>query len=88
MLVGVLCSIVMIMLSTALSTNFFGKVYAQDNEHYIVKKGDTLYRMAKHYGTTVEWLREKNDLLSNQIFIGPPILIIFNYSIRGFVDFC
>ena len=45
-----------------------------ENE-YIVKKGDTLYSIAKKYNTTVENLKKNNNLVSNIINIGDILVI-------------
>lgn len=41
-----------------------------DSKTYMVKKGDTLYKIAKDYNTTVESLSRLNGLKSNTIYIG------------------
>ena len=42
---------------------------------YIVKKGDSLYSIARKYNTTVDSLKKKNNLTSNNLSIGQKILI-------------
>ena len=42
--------------------------------YYTVKKGDTLYSIAKRFGTTVEMLKELNGLKSNTLSIGQKLL--------------
>ena len=42
---------------------------------YIVKKGDSLYSIAKKYNTTVDNLKKKNNLKTNNWSIGQKILI-------------
>lgn len=42
---------------------------------YIVKKGDSLYSIAKKYSTTVERIKELNNLKSNLINIGQVLII-------------
>lgn len=50
--------------------------YSSDNlDYYTVKSGDTLYSIAKKYGTTVENLKDINNLKSNIISINQKILI-------------
>ena len=44
-------------------------------KYYQVKKGDTLYSIAKKYETTVANLKKINDLTSNTISIGQKIII-------------
>ena len=41
-----------------------------DNINYQVKKGDSLYSIAKKYNTTVNELKTKNNLISNTLNIG------------------
>ena len=43
---------------------------SMDNNSYIVKKGDSLYSIAKTYNTTVDKLKEINNLTSNALAIG------------------
>jgi len=40
------------------------------NDEYLVKKGDSLYQIAKMYGITVNELKELNNLSSNLLSIG------------------
>lgn len=42
---------------------------------HTVQKGETLYSISKNYGTTVEDLKEINNLSSNEIFVGQNLLI-------------
>lgn len=42
---------------------------------YIVKKGDTLYAIAAKFGLTTDYLKEINDLTSNEIYIGQALKI-------------
>jgi len=42
---------------------------------YIVKKGDSLYSIAKKFNTTVDSLKKKNNLNTNNLSIGQKILI-------------
>ena len=45
-------------------------VKSEDGDYYIVKKGDTLWSIAKKYGMTVDKLKDINSLNSNMITIG------------------
>ena len=42
---------------------------------YIVKSGDTLSRIAKHYGTTVKAIESENDLSTTRIKVGQKLKI-------------
>ena len=42
---------------------------------YIVKKGDSLYSIAKKYNTTIDNIKKKNNLTSNLLSVGQKIII-------------
>lgn len=42
---------------------------------YIVKSGDTLYSIARKYNTTVDNIKQKNNLKSNTLSIGQTLTI-------------
>ncbi len=42
---------------------------------YTVKKGDSLYSIAKKYNTTVDNIKKKNNLKSNVLSIGQKLII-------------
>ncbi len=42
---------------------------------YIVEKGDTLYSIANKFGTTVDKIKELNDLTSNTLTIGDVLIV-------------
>ena len=44
-------------------------------EDYIVKKGDTLYSIAREYNTTVDELKKYNNLENNLLEIGRELII-------------
>lgn len=49
---------------------------SNDNQNiYIVKKGDTLYKIANMYGTTVNNLKALNNLKSNNLSIGQKLIV-------------
>ena len=45
------------------------------NTTYIVKKGDSLYSIAKKYNTTVDNIKRKNNLSNNLLSVGQKIII-------------
>ena len=47
---------------------------------YTVKKGDSLYSIAKKYNTTVDELKRINNLSSNLLSIGQKLIIPSNES--------
>ncbi|MFP4846934.1 glucosaminidase domain-containing protein [Winogradskyella sp. PE311] len=42
---------------------------------YTIEKGDTLYALAKRYGTSVERIKDLNNMTSNDLVIGEEIMI-------------
>ena len=48
----------------------YGEEYEPVNNTYIVKKGDTLYSIAKKYNLTVDELKKKNNLTTNSLSVG------------------
>lgn len=54
----------------------FGEEYIPDTvQTYTVKKGDSLYSIAKAYNTTVDGLKKKNNLTTNNLSIGQTLKI-------------
>lgn len=53
----------------------FGEDYIEDNQTYIVKKGDSLYSIAKRYNTTVDSIKKINNLKTNNLSIGQVLYI-------------
>ena len=47
---------------------------------YIVKKGDTLFRIANRFGVTVDALKRENDLLDNNLEVGQALKVNSNVS--------
>jgi len=45
------------------------------SNYYTVKKGDTLYSIARNYGVTVDAIKNANNLSSNNLTIGMNLLI-------------
>ena len=48
---------------------------ASGNINYTVQKGDNLYSIAKKYNTTVNEIKRKNNLTSNNLSIGQQLII-------------
>ena len=48
---------------------------ADNNKHYIVKKGDSLYSIARRNNMTVDELKSLNNLTSNILSIGQKLII-------------
>jgi len=42
---------------------------------HIIQPGDTLYKLAKHYNTSIKQLRELNALQSNRLVTGKRIRV-------------
>lgn len=55
----------------------FGASYVPENTGttYIVKKGDNLYSIASKYNTSVQSIKDKNNLTSNLLSIGQKLII-------------
>ncbi len=49
--------------------------FAQENERYTVKQGDTLFRIARQHGLTVNDLKQLNDLTTNTIRPGQVLIV-------------
>jgi LysM repeat protein len=47
----------------------------KNNSNYTVKKGDTLFSLAKKYSTTVSELKKENSLTSDRIMVGQKIKV-------------
>ncbi len=50
-------------------------MWRQPNISYIVKPGDSLFKIARSYGITVEQLKEYNGLVSDELYVGQQIFI-------------
>ena len=48
----------------------YTKPIEEKKETYTVKKGDNLYNIAKEYNTTVSEIKELNNLINNNLYIG------------------
>ena len=58
-------------------TEYAGYKYVPlvDSDYYVVKKGDTLWSIAKAYGLPVEKLKSLNNLTSNNLTIGDSLIV-------------
>lgn len=58
-------------------TEYAGYKYVSlaGSDYYVVKKGDTLWSIAKAYGLTVERLKSLNNLTSNNLTIGDSLIV-------------
>ena len=45
------------------------------NNTYVVKKGDSLYSIAKKFNTSVDFIKKKNNLATNSLSIGQKLII-------------
>ena len=50
---------------------------------YIVKSGDTLWNIAKHYGTTIEKMKQYNENLTEPLETGQKLFLLNGKSHRG-----
>ena len=57
----------------------------QDTNAYIVEKGDTLYSIAKKYSTTVNKIKELNNLKSDTLSIGQEITIPSSFDVKTYI---
>ena len=57
----------------------------QDTNAYIVEKGDTLYSIAKKYSTTVNKIKELNNLKSDTLSIGQKITIPSSFDVKKYI---
>ncbi len=48
---------------------------ASENVVYTVKKGDSLYSIAREYGTTIDAIKKLNNITSNTLSIGQKLLL-------------
>lgn len=52
-----------------------------ESNYYTVKKGDTLYSIARNYGVSVDSLKSANNLTSNNLTVGMTLMIPTNPDI-------
>ena len=60
---------------TAVKT-MFSPTITEDSLQYVVKKGDTLYGIAKRFNTTVELIRKVNNLQSDNLAVGQKLKVV------------
>lgn len=53
----------------------YSDIITQDYDYYTIKNGDTLYSIANKYNTTVDEIKELNDLSDNTLSVGDLIKI-------------
>jgi len=58
------------------------KEEASSNNTYTVKKGDTLYSIAREFNTTVDEIKRINNLISNLLSIGQELKLPTNQSLE------
>ena len=46
-----------------------------DDTTYVVKSGDTLYKIAREFNTTVDIIKKLNNLDSNNLSIGQILIV-------------
>ncbi|MEE1370696.1 MAG: LysM peptidoglycan-binding domain-containing protein [Bacilli bacterium] len=51
------------------------EIYEEEENIYIVKKGDSLYSIARKYNTTIDRIKDLNNLTTNLLSIGQVLLI-------------
>ena len=51
------------------------RIPTSETNTYIVKSGDNLYSIARRYNTTVDAIKRKNNLVSNNLSIGQSLII-------------
>ncbi len=51
------------------------EIPGEPDQIYYVKPGDSLYKIAQRFDTTIEKLREKNSLTTDELYVGQELLI-------------
>ncbi len=54
----------------------FSPQITEDSMQYVVKKGDTLYAIAKRFNTTVDLIKKVNNLQSDNLAIGQKLKVV------------
>ncbi len=61
----------------------FSRLETKDSKFYTVKQGDSLHKIAKKFGTTVELIKKSNGLSTSKIYPGDKLKIIRSpFSVR------
>jgi Flp pilus assembly protein TadD len=55
--------------------SFYSDKKAENLTEYVVKKGDCLYTVAKHSGTTIKAVKDYNQLTTTKLLVGQVLLI-------------
>ena len=63
------------MTSNNLSVGQVLKIPVRETTIYTVKRGDTLYSIAREYNTSIDEIMKKNNLTSNLLSIGQQIIL-------------
>jgi LysM repeat protein len=48
---------------------------AKTPQRYVVQQGDTLFSLARRYGTTVEDIQQANKLANDSIYVGQQLIM-------------
>lgn len=66
-----------------IATKMGGEVPPQGTISYVVKSGDTLWKLAREFNTTVDAIKRLNNLTSDALSVGQILLIPSNAPIEG-----
>ena len=66
-----------------IATKMGGEIPPQGTISYVVKSGDTLWKLAREFDTTVDEIKRLNNLTSNALSVGQILLIPSNAPIEG-----
>ena len=66
-----------------IATKMGGEIPPQGTISYVVKSGDTLWKLAREFDTTVDEIKRLNNLTSDALSVGQILLIPSNAPIEG-----
>ena len=66
-----------------IATKMGGEIPPQGTISYVVKSGDTLWKLAREFNTTVDAIKRLNNLTSDALSVGQILLIPSNAPIEG-----